>query len=91
MDKVELRTDVEQAIFDAFFCLKLRANEVFNPTFLQAQIQTRGIGEAQFHDALSSLEKRGMIAPVKKRPSIANLTRQKFVRLTDVGFDNLCR
>lgn len=91
MGRVELRTDVEQAILDAFFCLRLRANEVFNPAFLQAHIQPHGIGEEQFHDALSSLEQRGMIAPVKKRPSLAKLTRQKFVRLTEVGFDNLCR
>jgi DNA-binding GntR family transcriptional regulator len=89
MQKIELWNDVEQAILDAIFSLRLRANEVFNPTIVEARVQRGGAGAEQFHDALASLEKRGLIASVRKRRSIAHPMRPKFVRLTTVGFENL--
>jgi hypothetical protein len=89
MTKVPSRVENERAILDVISSLNVRANEVFSPTAIQSQFQTRGIRAGEFHDALSSLGKRGWIASLTKRGLIGNFPSPKFLMLTAAGFKQL--
>jgi hypothetical protein len=89
MTKLPSRAENERAILDVISSLNVRANEVFSPTSVQWQFQTRGIRAEDFHDALSSLGKRGWIASLAKRGLIGNFPSPKFLMLTAAGFTQL--
>jgi hypothetical protein len=89
MTKVPSRAENERAILDVISRFNVRANEVFSPTAVRSQFQTRGIRADEFHDALSSLGKRGLIASLAKQGVIGNFPSPKFLRLTAAGFKQL--
>jgi hypothetical protein len=89
MTKVVSPAENERAILDVISNLNVRANEVFSPTTVQWHFQTRGIRVEEFHDALSSLGKRGWIASLAKRGLIGNFPSPKFLMLTAAGFKQL--
>jgi hypothetical protein len=89
MTKLPSSAENERAILDVISSLNVRANEVFSPTTVQWQFQTRGIRAEEFHDALSSLGKRRWIASLAKRGLIGNFPSPKFLMLTAAGFKQL--
>jgi hypothetical protein len=89
MTKVRSRAENERAILDAISSFNVRVNEVFSPTAVRSQFKTRGICADEFHDALSSLGKRGLIASLAKQGVIGNFPSPKFLRLTAAGFKQL--
>ena len=89
MTKLPSRAENERAILDVISNLNVRANEVFSPTTVRSQFQTRGIRAEDFHDALSSLGKRGWIASLAERGLIGNFPSPKFLILTAAGFKQL--
>ena len=89
MTKLPSRAENERAILDVISILNVRANEVFSLTAVQWHFQTRGIRVEEFHDALSSLGKRGWIASLARRGLIGNFPSPKFLMLTAAGFKQL--